>query len=220
MHSVFVINGRVYYKGEQGIYSFIRPDPQQPGFLDFKYQAMNKNYQVTLFITAKKATWENKWRLEDGQILRRTEGDRTDIERFRETTIKLPDPLKDFFVPPYRVSEMSIGRLAVAAVKDLRHGDRRNWVELNRRLSYIFLGIPLVLLGIPVVIIVHHNWGHDLTMAVPMSCGLAFAAWGLWSANQAMSNADYINPVAASWLIHLVVGGIGFYLIRRQDVYN
>ena len=220
MHSGITRNGRIYYKGEKGIYSFIRPDPQKNNFTDFTYLARDKTYAVTLFITAKKATWQDEWHLGDGQIFRRAPGQKIAIERFSEKNIRLPDPLENFFVPPYKITEMSLGRLGLTALKDLRNGDSQNWIEFNRRLSYIFLGIPLVLLGIPVVIIVHYNWGHDLTMAVPMSCGLAFAAWGLWSANQAMSNAAYVNPVIASWLIHFIIGAIGFYLIRRQDAYK
>jgi lipopolysaccharide export system permease protein len=220
MHSGIVRNGRVYYKGSKGIYSFIRPDPKNNNFIDFTYLAIDKKYTVNLFITAQKASWQNQWHLEDGQIFRQTTGNKINIEKYNELNIKLPDPLKNFFVPAYKVTELSLGCLAMAAIKNLRDGDRRNWVELNRRLSYIFLGFPLVLMGIPVVIIVHYNWGHDLTMALPMSSGLAFAAWGIWSANQAMTNAAYINPVVASWLIHFVIGGIGFYMIRRQDVGN
>ncbi len=220
MHSGIVRNGRVYYKGNEGIYTFIRPDSRLNNFIDFTYLAIDKKYRVNLFVTAKKASWHDQWLLENGQLLRKISGNNINIKRFKEMNINLPDPLKNFFVPPYKVTELSIGRLAIRALKDLRNGDRRNWVEFNRRLSFIFLGFPLVLLGIPVVIIVHSNWGHDLTMAVPISSGLAFAAWGIWSANQAMSNADYINPVVASWLIHFVIGGIGFYLIRRQDVTN
>ena len=218
MHSGIVRNGRVYYRGSKGIYSFIRPDPAQNRFIDFKYLATDKNYKVNLFITAKKAFWQDKWRLEEGQIFHPTKEDKINIKNFKEISITLPDPLKDFFVPSYKVTELPLGRLAITAIKDRHNGDLKNWVELNRRLSYLFLGIPLVLLGIPVVIIVHYNWGHDLIMAVPISSGLAFAAWGLWSANQAMTNAAYINPIVASWLIHFIVGGIGLYLIKLQDV--
>jgi lipopolysaccharide export system permease protein len=52
-------------------------------------------------------------------------------------------------------------------------------------------------------------------LAVPVSCGIAFAAWGLWSAMQSIAASGALNPVAASWSIHLLVGAAGAVMLAR-----
>ena len=215
--SGIVRNGIVYYRGIEGIYSFTRPDPTTYLFTSFRYVSWDDDYSPRLLIAAETANWENgNWLLTDGQLRRKT--DKNDnIELFQSKTIKLPDSPENFFVPTYQIEELSLWQLLTNSIHDWKEDKRENWVDLNRRLSYIFLGIPLLLIGIPVVLLVNQNWGRDLTMAVPISCGLAFVAWGIWSANQAMTNAAYLNPVLASWLIHFIVASIGIFLIRLQD---
>jgi len=215
--SGIVRNGIVYHKGFEEIYSFTRPDPTTYRFTAFRYVSWDANYSPFLLIAAETANWKNgSWRLTDGQLKRKTDKN-DDIELFQSKTIKLPDSPENFFVPTYHIEELSLWQLLINSIHDWKEGKRENWVDLNRRLSYIFLGIPLLLIGVPVLLLIHQNWGRDLTMAIPISSGLAFVAWGIWSANQAMTNAAYLNPVLASWLIHFIVASIGIFMIRLQD---
>ena len=215
--SGIVRNGIVYHKGFEGIYSFTRPDPTTYHFTSFRYVSWNDDYSPRLLIAAETAKWENgNWLLTNGQLKRKNDTNNA-VELFQSKIVKLPDSPENFFVPTYQIEELSLWQLLTNSIHEWKEDKRENWVDLNRRLSYIFLGIPLLLIGIPVVLLVNQNWGRDLTMAVPISCGLAFVAWGIWSANQAMTNAAYLNPVLASWLIHFIVASIGIFLIRLQD---
>ena len=215
--SGIVRNGIVYHRGTEGIYSFTRPDPTTYRFNDFRYVSWDESYSPLLLIAAETANWENgSWLFTDGQLKRKTDEDYL-IELFQSKTVNLPDSPENFFVPAYHIEGLSLWQLLQNSIQDWKEGKRENWVDLNRRLSYIFLGIPLLLIGVPVLLLIHQNWGRDLTMAIPISSGLAFVAWGIWSANQAMTNAAYLNPVLASWLIHLIVASIGIFLIRLQD---
>lgn len=217
VHSGIVRNDITYYKGIEGIYSFHRPDPAKHEFSQFTYLARTDHFDLKLLINAKKANWrDGGWNLTKGQIKKKS-GAGFDIEIFQTSRFELPDKIDDFFVPAYQVDELSLSQLLLTSIQDWRQGDRQGWVDFNRRLSYIFLGIPLMLIGIPIVLHIQQSWGRDLTMAVPVSCGLAFVAWGMWSASQAMTNAAYLNPVPASWLIHFIVAALGIFLIRLQD---
>jgi lipopolysaccharide export system permease protein len=68
-----------------------------------------------------------------------------------------------------------------------------------------------------VLLISYQKWGRDLSIAIPASCGLAFVAWGLWGALQSLARADYINPLLAAVIIHLLFGGAGLFLLHKQN---
>ena len=90
-------------------------------------------------------------------------------------------------------------------------------LKLLERVSFIFLGVPLLMLGLPLLLIAHQKWGRDLSLAVPLSCGLAFTAWGCWSVMQSLAKSALINPYLAAWSVHFVIGVFGTFLILQQD---
>jgi lipopolysaccharide export system permease protein len=212
-----VRHGRVFYKGEEGIYSFKRSPKSKELFIDFNYLVWNPDFTLKSQITAQKAIWQlNVWQLENGKIKTAAAKDRYDITNFTSLEIALPDQPGEFFIPEYKGEEKSISDHFEEA---LRNGnpDLAAWQDLHQRLSYIFLGIPLVLLGLPVLLISNRRWRQDLSLAVPMSCVMAFLAWGWWSTAQSMINAYGLNPAIASWSVHLLTGTLGILMINRQN---
>ncbi|MCB2180863.1 MAG: LptF/LptG family permease [Desulfobulbaceae bacterium] len=205
-----VRDGQVFYKGENGIYSFHRPDPTRHSFTEFAYTAFNENYDVILYLTANSATWSKKgWIFENGQQKTLNGDGQYDLKLYSTLQLQLPDSPENFFIPAYRVDELSLFQLLQNALTDYRNGDRQGLVDVNKRFSFIFLGIPLLILSIPIILFMHKKWNRDLAMAIPMSCSLAFIAWALWSATQSLSQAAYMNPIAASWTIHLLLTLVG-----------
>ena len=123
---------------------------------------------------------------------------------------------EEFFVPPYKIEEISYSKLLRQALAN-KVSNRESLVEFHRRFSYAFLGIPLLLLGLPVLLAVHKNKGRDLALAIPVSCGLAFAAWGGWSASQSLAKTATLPPGIASWSIHLLTIGLGCFLLKKYN---
>lgn len=209
--------GRIYFKGEQGIYSFKRPDPEENRFDDFSYTVRDAHYGLSLMLTARTAVWHaGKWSFDNARIKTRNNKGGYDIALFEQTGFDLPEAPADLLVQNLKAGEISLSQLYTAA----RRGSSRSeqaWIDFHQRLSYIFLGFPLLLLGIPVLLIVQQKWGRDLALAIPISCGLAFVVWGGWSISQSLADATFIPPSLASWSIHLTIGTLGLVLIRRLD---
>ncbi|ADH86069.1 LptF/LptG family permease [Desulfurivibrio alkaliphilus] len=212
-------NGRIYYRGAKGIYSFAQPDDPASGLPDFSFTAWNEEYQLARLLTAAIAHWEaGRWTLLDGQLKVLTADDQYRTTIFNEMTIELPERPEDFFLPPYALAERPLSELlarALAPEDSPRRYEAR--LELQQKISYIFLGLPLLLVGIPLLLAMHRGRGRDLALAVPASCIMAFAVWGLWSICQALASAGHLSPALAAWLVHLLAGSLGFYFILRQD---
>ena len=212
-------NGRYYYRGIDGFYSFARPDIHKDEFLFFSYASWDGNYQLDSLIAAQRATWKDGiWTLYQGQVQTALPEKQFLSEVFARRDFGFSEKPEDFFVSQYRSKELSLIGLYRDALHQ-RSADEANiaWAEFYGRISYIMLGLPLLLLGLPLLLMVYRKWGRDLSLAVPASCGMAFACWGIWGTLQSLARAGYMNPLFAAVVIHLLIGSLGLFLLLRED---
>ena len=212
-------NGRYYYHGNDHFYSFARPDPQQNIFPFFSYSSWSRSYELTVLISSEHAFWKNgTWTLQNGQIQYATEKETFKTTVFTERNFNFTETPEDFFIPQYRSNELSLLELYSDALHQEAPEDRTEaWANFYGRISYVLLGLPLLMLGLPMLLMVYRKWGRDLSLAVPVSCGLAFVCWGCWGTLQSLAKTGYIPPLAAALSIHIVVGVFGFILLLRED---
>jgi len=215
--SGIIRNGRVYYRGRNGLYGF-RPAAAAGAYDSFSYAEWNSRYEIARLLTADAAVWSPAgWTLSRGVAKTRiAETGDYQVEYFTERAFELPDTPAEFFVPPYRPEEQSLTQLLNRAEKDPLHRQQAA-LDLHSRVSYLLLGLPLLLLGIPIFLLLSHRWGRSIALAVPVSCAIAFGAWGWWGAAQSLAKAEYIGPFIASWAIHLLAGPAGLWLIKREN---
>jgi len=212
-------NGRYYYRSKNGFYSFLRPDPRKNEFYKFSFSSWNDNYHLKSNVAADLAVWkEDAWTLFNGQVQDSSGQDNYLTDIFRVRHFNFPDKPADFFVPQYHSLELSLtGLFLEAKRKQTKSEEAKAWAEFYGRIFYILLGLPLLLLGLPLLLIVYRKWGRDLSLAIPVSCGLAFVCWGLWGTLQSLAKAAYINPILAASSVHLVIGCVAIYLLLRED---
>lgn len=211
--------GRFYYKGKNGFYSFRWHNPEAYVFDDFSFSSRGKDGQVQTFISASKASrTEKEWLLYRGQIQERQEDGSYSLTIFDEKKFQLAATPDNFFIPENKEAELSLFGLFKDAAK-AEDGDDSDkaWARFLGRLSYIFLGLPLLILGLPMLLLSYQRWGRDLSVAIPASCGLAFAAWGIWGALQSLGKAGYIAPLFSAIIVHALFATIGMALLQRQD---
>lgn len=213
-------NGRYYYKGKEGFYSFRRPWPDKNIFFDFSYSSWDKDHKLETLITSRKAKYgeeKGAWHLYDGQIQQNINPNDYTTTLFRNKIFPFPEQPEFFFVPEYQSAERSLTELFQAIHKQNTETDtiiaKTNFYG---RISYTLLGIPLLFLGLPVLLISYRKWGKDLSVAIPASCGMAFVAWGLWGALQSFAKAGYVSPLLAAFSIHILFGCSGLLLLRKQ----
>jgi lipopolysaccharide export system permease protein len=214
-----VRHGRTFYKGRGGFYTFRRPDIDSTTFADFSYTAWDHGYVMEQQLTAARASWrENVWALENGRSKIRLPDGSYRVRPFDRREVSLPDQPADFFIPAYKDEELPIS----SHLREVRDApaefSRAARIKLHLKLSYIFLGLPLVLLGLPVLVIINQRWRRDLRIAIPVSCIMAFTAWGWWSAIQALLKVYPFDPLLASWSMHLLAGTLGLLILRKQDI--
>jgi lipopolysaccharide export system permease protein len=214
-------NGRYYYKGSEGFYSFQWPNKEQLVFKDFSYSTWDENYNVKTMAVAQFADWLPKrslWELKQGQIIELDERGSFMAKPFRFLGMQFPESPDDFLIPEYESAEMSLtGLFTDIGDQDIKAEKTRARAEFYGRISYLFLGIPLLLLGLPILILSYRKWGRDLSIAIPVSCFMAFAAWGIWGTLQSFAKTGYIPPLPAALAVHIVFSVLGIYLLHQED---
>jgi len=213
-------NGRYYYKGKEGFYSFVRPWPKRNVFLDFSYSSWNPDHKLETLVSAKSAEWTSKdgWLLKKGQIQHKTSADDFRTTLFPEQHFSFPESPQFFFVPKHQSAELSLTQLFQAMFKqDSESKTIVAQTNFYSRISYTLLGIPLLFMGLPMLMLSYRKWGKDLSVAIPVSCGMAFVAWGIWGALQSLAKAGYLSPLIAAVLIHVFFGTTGFLFLHKQS---
>lgn len=214
-------NDRYYYKGKSGFYSFKWPDKNETTFSRFSFSEWDDNYNIKSLTTARMAYWDAKndqWILVKGQLQQREEDKEYQITNFKKLRLELSERPQDFLVPANKTAELSLSGLYQETQRaDVDHEIRTAWTVFLGKISYILLGLPLLLLGLPILLYSYRKWGRDLSVAIPVSCGLAFIAWGIWGALQSLSIAGYISPIIAACSIHVVFSLAGMFLLIKND---
>jgi len=209
---------RFYYKDHNGFYSFEEHDQKKNSFQNFIFTSWNVDYSLDMFLTAESAFWQNEsWTFMNCRIKQKNKEGTYNVTFHNKTNLQLSAEPKDFFVPHYKINELSLSELYSFAENNKGTRGTEAGLKLLERISFIFLGIPLLMLGLPLLLIAHQKWGRDLSLAIPLSCGLAFMAWGGWSVMQSLAKAAIINPHFAAWSVHLLIAAIGTFLILQQD---
>lgn len=214
-------NGRYYYKGKEGFYSFGWPNPKKFIFTNFSFSSWNEEYNLNELVTASFADWNEpggNWILKKGQIQALQEDGTYRISTFRVRKFLFQERPENFLIPANKQAELSLSELFQEIKRsDVEHQVRKAWTNFLGRFSYIFLGIPLLLLGLPILLFSYRKWGRDLSVAIPMSCGLAFLAWGIWGALQSLAITGYISPLLAAVGLHVLFSLSGFFLLIKND---
>ena len=213
-------NGRYYFKGSEGFYSFQWPNKEKMIFKDFSYSTWDENYNVRALASAEFADWVPPvWVLKNGQIIDRDGSGSFVSKPFSIYSLRLPESPDDFLVPEYESAEMSLTRLfSDIGQRDLASEKTKARAEFYGRVSYLLLGLPLLILGLPILILSYQRWGRDLSIAIPVSCFMAFVAWGGWGALQSLAKAGYVPVLPAAFIVHVLFSLIGIYLLKKQEL--
>lgn len=214
-------NGRYYYKGSEGFYSFERKNSKNRVFTNFSYSKWDENYNTKSLLVAETAKWSDEkkqWIFRGVQTQELQDDGQYLIDNFPKKMLTLPEKPIDFIVPEDSFTEQSLTGL-YGLVQDSKTEYQKNiaWTNFFGRLSYLLLGLPLLVLGLPVLLYCYKKWGRDLYIAIPASCGMAFFAWGIWGALQSLAGAGYLPPILAASAIHIVFSILGIWLLKKED---
>ena len=185
-------------------------------YAPFFYVSWDKSFGFKQLITARQGRWTGgKWLLTDGIHESGATAYDLQVKPFSEQQAALPEGPDKLLVPPYKAEELSLSELYHQARSQPEEQAYAAELQLYDKLSYITLGIPLLLIGLPVLLLICRSQKRDLSIAVPASCLLAFTVWGIWGVLQSLAKTAHIHIFVAAWLLHVVIITSGIMFMRR-----
>jgi len=169
-------------------------------------------------LDARRAEWstEKGWLFYDG-IIRDfgLSGGIKKEERFTKKIIDIKEKPKHFSQRQPLPEEMSFWELKkhINLLEERKQKPLREKVSLYNKISFPFMNLAIIFLGIPFALTTPRSGG--LMVGLALSLGICFLYYTIASLGQALGNSGLIQPVIAAWLGNLTAFIAGVILLRR-----
>jgi lipopolysaccharide export system permease protein len=184
---------------------------------NFTLYFFDPSFRLTKRIDGRKGIWKDgTWRVIDGIVLEADASGEYGLKRYNQMDLTLPETPEVFIREEKKPEEMSYWQLKRFArtLGSEGYDATRYFVDLNVKLSFPFIIMSMVLIGIPIAL-----WRREAGAPVSVSLGLIFCfiyfmALGF---SRSMALAEIMPPVLAAWLANVLFFFLGIYFIQLVD---
>jgi lipopolysaccharide export system permease protein len=214
-----LIQERIWYKGDQGIYSFNRFNFKDQVAEGVTFYFFDSQFNLTSRLDAEKVQWKNgMWFFYNGLSQSfRGEGNYTSYP-FAEKTLILPETPEDFRVQEKGSEEMTYTELRSHIRKIQKEGYEatRYQVEKEIRLAFPFVCLIMALIGISMAL--RKEKGIGIAQGIVGSLAVTFIYWIFFGFSRSLGISGIFPPLWAAWasnLLFLMIGGYLLLTIRQ-----
>ncbi len=214
-HGGFV-QERIWLKGKNSFYQIDMIDLKNNVLHGITVYLFSPNFELQKRIDAQKAIWNKKqknWLLVQGIIQEVTAHQAIKITYFKKKYIKLDETPQDFQFLKTNYQELNIWKLRKYILQLKRQGyDTTPYqVDFWQHTSVPFTPLVLIILGIGLILTGKET---KVTHCIALGMLVAFLFWISQALFLALGKSNYLNPLLATWLPHLLFGGWGAIMLK------
>jgi lipopolysaccharide export system permease protein len=203
-------NLNIWYREDAIIYNFQAFDPDQNSLKGITVFHFDKDFRLLRRLDAHDAVWDEvRWILNDVTIRDFTTRDAVAIEThpLMELTMGItPDNLRKIEKDTEEMGYSELKRY-VRRLKKAGYDATRYTVDLEIKLSFPFINLIMVLIGIPFALKTGRTGGFAAGVGISLAVG--FIYWVLISVIRAFGHSGILPPILSAWSPHLLFGGAG-----------
>ena len=204
----------IWYKGRSSIYSIESFDGKNGVMYKAVFYFFDKNFSVIKRIQAKKVVWtDGKWIAEDGILqIKRKKNRGYDIVSFDTRRINIPETPESFLRPVKRPEEMNYWQLKRYANEIKREGydARRYFVDTYMKLSFPFINLVVVLVGIPAALKLKAS---SIPVSISVGIGICFAYIVCMGIFRSLGISGIMPPFLAAWMANIIFLLAGIHMM-------
>jgi len=207
----------IWYRGTDAIYWIRHFDGEQMIMETPSFYFFDDSFHLIKRVDARRTVWTgDRWKAEEGLILKTGDGDVFTLERFRELDLTLPEDPETFLRTVKSPEEMSYWELKRYAEKTATEGydKTRYLVDLNGKLAFSLLSFVMVLVGIPAALGLKKG---GVPLAVSLGVAACFVYYLIHGLARSLGFAGVLPPVFSAWLTSLAFLFLGIYLMMRLE---
>jgi len=181
------------------------------GFTLFQF---DNNFRCIQRIDARQVQWSNgKWKFYNGAVRYFSDGSSIRIETFKESEFPLPIGWESIQTIQRESREMSYSelRIYVQKIQEGGYDATRYIVDLHSKLSYPFLNLIMVLIGIPFALKTGRSGGIALNIGISVMIGFLFGI--TFYIFLSFGRSGILNPLLSAWSPTLNFGLIGIFTL-------
>jgi lipopolysaccharide export system permease protein len=210
----FFKNYKIWYHGERGIFNIQMLDATEKVLKGFTFYQFDDQFRCTQRIDAREARWVNgKWRFHQGAVREFGEGGSIRTIPFKELEFFLSENWESFQNIERKSREMSYTELRnyVQKIQASGYNSTRYLVDLYSKLSYPFLNLIMVLIGIPFALKTGRAGGTALSIGISVMIGFAYGV--TFYIFLSFGKSGVLPPFLAAWTPTLIFGLAGIFTL-------
>ena len=208
----------IWYKGKNYIYWIKYFDGKNMTMEKAIFYFFDKQFHLLKRIQAKKVIWSDGiWIAKDGMIQTlKTNEKGYHLERFESKRMKLSETPESFLRPVRRPEEMNYWQLKRFAKEIEREGydAKRYFVDTYMKLSFPFINLIIVLVGIPVSIRLKKS---GIPLAISVGIGICFLYILCMGISRSLGISGILPPFLSAWLTNIIFLLFGTYMMIHME---
>lgn len=210
----FFKNYKLWYHSDHGIYNIQLLDAKEKVLKGITLYQLDDQFRCTRRIDAREAKWVNgKWKFFHGSIREFGEGGSIRTVPFLEKEFSLPEDWESFQRIERQAREMSYTELRnyVQKIQVSGYDSTRYLADLYSKLSYPFLNLIMVLIGIPFALKTGRSGGVALSIGISVMIGFAYGV--TFYVFLSFGKSGVLPPFLAAWTPTLIFGLAGIFTL-------
>jgi lipopolysaccharide export system permease protein len=214
---LFYGHKHIWYRGTDSIL-YIHHFDQEKGILfDLSFYFFNDDFHLVKRIDGKTGIWkQGRWEIRDGVLLKKGPDGYFSNREFDVLSLDLPETPETFMREERDPEEMGYWQLRRLAeqVRSEGYDATRYLVESSLKVSFPFIIVIMVLIGIPVAVSVEKG-GPPL--AVSVGTGLCFLYLLTLGYARALGYAGVLPPLLSAWLANFIFFFLAMFWLISVD---
>src|SRR4030043_2064146 len=208
----FFKNYKIWYRSDHHIFNIQLLDPKKKALKGVTLYEFDDRFRCLQRIDASEVKWINgKWKFYDGSVRDFDEGGSIQTTPFRELEVFLAENWESFENIERKSREMSYTELRtyIQRIQSAGYDSTRYLVELYTKLSYPFLNLIMILIGIPFALKTGRSGGGALSIGVSGLIGLAHGI--TFYVFISFGKSGVLSPFLSAWFPTIPFGLAGIF---------
>ena len=210
----FFKNYKIWYRSDHHIFNIQLLDPNKKALKGVTLYEFDDRFRCLQRIDASEVKWINgKWKFYDGSVRDFDEGGSIQTTPFRELEVSLAENWESFESIERQSREMSYTdlRTYVQKIQAAGYDSTRYLVELYAKLSYPFLNLIMILIGVPFALKTGRSGGVALSIGVSVLIGFAYGV--TFYVFLSFGKSGVLSPFLSAWIPTILFGLAGIFTL-------
>jgi lipopolysaccharide export system permease protein len=210
----FFKNYKIWYFGNRGIFNIQLLDAKEKILKGITLYQLDGQFRCSRRIDAREARWtDGKWKLYQGAIREFEEGGAIRTVPFSNLEFDLQEDWESFQRIEQKADELSYMELRtyIEKIRVSGYDTTRYLTDLYSKLSYPFLNLIMILIGIPFALKTGRSGGVALSIGISVMIGFAYGV--AFYVFLSFGKSGVLPPFLAAWTPTVLFGLAGIFTL-------